>query len=381
MKIYIIHRTLSVMGGAEQDILNWTKSLVERGHDVLILTNYYEKDKSFKEFEKYKIKVIKPIEFLPFQLFDLQDFLNGIKIFLYCLRLKKKPDFFFFGSNYSIPIFFKMILRVPIGLYIHFPEKLIYKPKREIKKILYRNIIDKFEYLSYHQSRLLYTNSHYTQDIILKEFNCKTIVNYPFPLPLNFPVPKKKDFVLLSVNRIHPGKKITLALKTFKILTKDFPELRLIIAGFKQDEVYYEKLLKLIDTYKINCKVDFKINLTSQEIFETISHATLLLYTSLYEHLGITPFVAAALKVPAIVTDSGGLPETVEHGKSGLVLPWDPDIWAREISKLLLNPKKIEEMGEYARYRVQHILKWEKQEKRIVNDLDILVKKNKLKYK
>ena len=107
----------------------------------------------------------------------------------------------------------------------------------------------------------------------------------------------------------------------------------------------------------------------------------MLLYTSLHEHLGITPFVAAALKVPAIVTDSGGLPETVENGKTGLVLPWDPEIWAKEISKLLSDPKKIEEMGEAARHRVIYTLKWEKQEKRIATDLDYLTKNNKLKYK
>lgn len=381
MRIYIIHRTLSVMGGAEQDVLDWTKSLVESGHDVLILTNYYDKNKAFKEFEQFKIGVIKPIEFLPLQFFDLQDFLNGIKILLYCLRLKQKPSFCFFGSNYSIPILFKMILGIPTGIYVHYPEKLLYKPKRMIKKVLYRNVIDKLEYLSLHQSRLLYTNSHYTQKVILKEFNCKAIVNYPFPIPLRHQIPNKKDYFLLSVNRLHPDKRISLAIKSFNLIAKEFPKLKLIIAGFKHQELYYEKLLNLIKKYKIEDRVEFKLNLTNNEIFDLISNATLLLYTSLHEHLGITPFVAAALKVPAIVTDSGGLPETVENGKTGLVLPWDPEIWAIEISKLLSDPKKIEEMGDAARHRVIHTLKWEKQEKRIATDLEYLVKNNKLKYK
>ncbi|WP_157493106.1 glycosyltransferase [Desulfonatronovibrio magnus] len=58
--------------------------------------------------------------------------------------------------------------------------------------------------------------------------------------------------------------------------------------------------------------------------------------------------------VPVVVTAAGGLPEMVEHGKSGFVVPMeDPAAMAQAIKQLTCNPEKRKFMGQNARKYVR----------------------------
>ncbi|HMB23634.1 MAG TPA: glycosyltransferase family 4 protein, partial [Anaerolineales bacterium] len=61
--------------------------------------------------------------------------------------------------------------------------------------------------------------------------------------------------------------------------------------------------------------------------------------------------VAYTFGRPVVATQVGGLPEAVEHGRSGfLVPPNSPSELADGILKLVLNPELARVMGEYARH-------------------------------
>ena len=71
------------------------------------------------------------------------------------------------------------------------------------------------------------------------------------------------------------------------------------------------------------------------------------------EGLGLAGLEAAACGLPVVVGDSGGAPETVEHGRSGYVVdPDDPLALARRIGGLLSDPELAERMGAAGRRRV-----------------------------
>ncbi len=71
------------------------------------------------------------------------------------------------------------------------------------------------------------------------------------------------------------------------------------------------------------------------------------------EGLSRAVFEAMAQAVPAIVSDAGGLPEQVEHGVSGLVVPQsDPRALAQAIGRLYRDRERCAEMGRRARRRV-----------------------------
>ena len=75
---------------------------------------------------------------------------------------------------------------------------------------------------------------------------------------------------------------------------------------------------------------------------------------SLYEGLGVAAIEAMAAGKPVIATQVGGLPELVEDGVTGfLVPPGDPEALASSISRLLSREGLMEQIGRNAWERVQ----------------------------
>lgn len=78
----------------------------------------------------------------------------------------------------------------------------------------------------------------------------------------------------------------------------------------------------------------------------------LFVLPSIYEGLSIALIEAMALGVPAVVSDAGGLPEVVRHGREGVVIPArDPAALADALVSLLQDRSLRERLGEAARQR------------------------------
>lgn len=63
------------------------------------------------------------------------------------------------------------------------------------------------------------------------------------------------------------------------------------------------------------------------------------------EGLGLAALEAAACGLPVIVGNSGGAPETLQHGRTGFVVDTDPDQLASRLTALLLDPAWARRMG------------------------------------
>jgi glycosyltransferase involved in cell wall biosynthesis len=73
---------------------------------------------------------------------------------------------------------------------------------------------------------------------------------------------------------------------------------------------------------------------------------------SIHEGLPVSLLEALALGKPAVVTDAGGMPEVVEHGVEGLVVPpRDPHALEEALISLLRAPEDRRRMGEAASRR------------------------------
>lgn len=85
-----------------------------------------------------------------------------------------------------------------------------------------------------------------------------------------------------------------------------------------------------------------------------LRHATLLLYTPSNEHFGITPVEGMYACVPVMAVNSGGPVESVVHGRTGLLLPSDAQVWAEGIRDLIMNGKyDAKRMGQQGRKHVE----------------------------
>lgn len=100
----------------------------------------------------------------------------------------------------------------------------------------------------------------------------------------------------------------------------------------------------------LNIPIHFTSNL-----WENLSTASVFLYVSEMEGLGSAALAAMAAGVPVIASPVGGLPEIVEHERTGLLLdsPVTAGQLAALVRRLLNDPVRAVEMGRNARERVE----------------------------
>jgi L-malate glycosyltransferase len=66
-------------------------------------------------------------------------------------------------------------------------------------------------------------------------------------------------------------------------------------------------------------------------------------------------------ETPVVATDAGGLPEVVEHGVTGLVVPrGNVDALAEAIAALLADPARRQCMGQAGRQRALRLFDWDR---------------------
>jgi glycosyltransferase involved in cell wall biosynthesis len=93
--------------------------------------------------------------------------------------------------------------------------------------------------------------------------------------------------------------------------------------------------------------------------FQTVADCAV--FPSLYEPFGIVALESFAARVPVVVSDTGGLPEVVRHGKTGLVT-WtnNPDSLAWGILEILKQPEFAQRLVKNAYEDLDRRFRWDK---------------------
>jgi starch synthase len=105
--------------------------------------------------------------------------------------------------------------------------------------------------------------------------------------------------------------------------------------------------------------------LPREQLVPLITAATVFVVPSVYEPLGIVNLEAAACGTAVVASAVGGIPEVVDDGKTGLLVPYDPDdpatfqsTLAERITELALDPARAAAMGAAGRERVLAEFGW-----------------------
>ncbi|HEY1321042.1 MAG TPA: glycogen synthase [Streptosporangiaceae bacterium] len=99
--------------------------------------------------------------------------------------------------------------------------------------------------------------------------------------------------------------------------------------------------------------------LPKREVIQLLSHATVFACPSLYEPLGIVNLEAMACGTAVVGSRVGGIPEVVDDGETGLLVPADdPAALAAALNTLLADPGLAAAMGQLGRKRAVAEFGW-----------------------
>ncbi len=154
--------------------------------------------------------------------------------------------------------------------------------------------------------------------------------------------------ILVHLSNFRPVKRLGDVIEIFDRVQKQIPA-RLLLIGDGPERSSAEWLTVKKGIHK---KVEF---LGKQDrINEKLAVADVLLLPSELESFGLAALEAMACEVVPIATKEGGLPEVVDHGKTGfLAAVGDVETMAGDAIEILSDEKKLRQMGEDARASAQ----------------------------
>ncbi|HEV7906902.1 MAG TPA: glycogen synthase [Pseudonocardiaceae bacterium] len=101
------------------------------------------------------------------------------------------------------------------------------------------------------------------------------------------------------------------------------------------------------------------------EVRQILSHATVFVCPSVYEPLGIVNLEAMACSTAVVASDVGGIPEVVDHGRTGLLVHYDErdatgfrEGLANSVNELLRDPDRAKAFGVAGRERAETEFSW-----------------------
>jgi glycosyltransferase involved in cell wall biosynthesis len=158
------------------------------------------------------------------------------------------------------------------------------------------------------------------------------------------------------IGRISPWKGQHIFLQAAALVLKRFPDARFLVIGAPlfNEEAYDQEIRALVIQLGIENSVEFTG--FCSDIPQIISTLSLVVHASTTpEPFGQVIIEGMAAGKPVVATNGGGVPEIVEDGSTGILVPMgDSAAMAAAICNILENPRHAAEMGVRARQRVEN---------------------------
>jgi glycosyltransferase involved in cell wall biosynthesis len=156
------------------------------------------------------------------------------------------------------------------------------------------------------------------------------------------------DLVATMLTVLRRGKGHDTAVAAVSSLRERFPELRLVIAGNGPDRLEIERAASVLgDTAVLTGHVD--------EVMPLLDATDVLLHPTLVDAFPTALLEAMAAGVPIVASAVGGIPEIVEDGLTGVLVPAPPDAEhvAAALAPLLEDAAERRRLGEAGRARYE----------------------------
>jgi len=329
-KVIILQPAIFMKGGVERVILAMAKH-----YNATIYTVDFDKNKTYPDFSSLNVKTIKYprianiFKFLPDKAF------YGIKYSLAFMFLKIKEPYDIIIANVS-PSQWASFRNKNVFWYCHSPLRDAYdlyeyrqKTRTNVDKFYFRFFVKIFRFFdkfATNKCSKIIANSENVKERINYYFNRDAVVISPGIEYGNFTNSGREKY-FLYVSRFVPNKRqefVIDAFKHFENLYDNNKEYKLILAGdvphVDESIVYFNQLKNYAKDYN----VEFKENISDEELKDLYGKTTAFLFAGLDEDFGIVPLEAMGAEKPVISVNEGGPKEYITNEKNGILVN-DPD--------------------------------------------------------
>ncbi|QWD44501.1 glycosyltransferase family 4 protein [Polynucleobacter paneuropaeus] len=315
-------------GGAERISYNLQKFLSKDNKIILITSGWKGCDVKTVVNENFEIVRVGSI------------FTIGILAIVKYLKIKKENN---------IDLIIEEINTIPFFFSLFFRKKTIVLFYQLCKKVWFYQLPPPFSFIGYifelfylqlyKHSRVLTESESTKSDLVNHGFRASNIKVFQVSIdpPEHIPNERLHDFkYLLSCNNLRPMKRVSEQVKAFFHLKKDFPDLKLIIAGSAAPSEL-NSLNRLLAKSPHKKDVIYIGKVSESDKYRLYRDAELLLITSCKEGWGLTVTEANYVGSIAAGYNVDGIRDSIRNKYNGVLSDESPISLAEKIGSLLVN--------------------------------------------
>ncbi len=336
--------------------IKWAKSLAKNNIYILIfgLGDYSVED--YKDIPNIEVKTLNEEVTSSESAFYKLKYIKALPIIKQIIK-DFKPDILHahYATSYgllgALSGFHPFILSVWGSDVFSFPSKSFIH-----KMVLKYNLKKADKILSTSEIMAKETKLYTDKDIEITPFGIDILQFKPMKVDSLF---DKDDIVIGTVKTLEEIYGIEYLIRAFKILSDKYPllPLKLLIVGGGNLETRLKDLARELN-------IENKTLFTGKVLFNDVPkyHNMLTVSVSISnsESFGVAIIEASSCAKPVVVSNVGGLPEVVEDGISGFIVPAkNPQKTASAIEKLILDYQLRKQIGKNGRERVKKLYNWD----------------------
>lgn len=362
LKLIMTQANLTLKGGAERVVLK-----IAKHYKAKVYTAEYDQKNTFEGFKDIDIEVIGKQRMLKAMPYGRASQGLSYGLSFYGLRIREDydvinahiaPSHWIRNKNERVLWYCHTPLRDVYDLYNYrlslkkFHQKPVHVVGTRFVKMIDQKVAKNIEGIV--------ANSFNVRSRIIKYYGRKDSTVLGGGVDYNIYKDNGDKKYFLYPSRISPNKRQEFAIRAFNHFKRQLKGYRLIIAGpVSQDKIYYNYYKKITALANSVGDIEIITDASDKKLIDLYANCTAVLYPPLNEDYGLVPLEAMASGKPVIGVREGGIKETIEEDKTGILVDTVEEM-GNAMRKVAETPSLSKEFGKNGRSRVIEHYSWKR---------------------